>query len=222
MHWRKSNRNDESAVPLDVLLQMFQCVCARLATMGSHLEFWHKAGELLMPVVECRRWRDDQEWTPDVISLLQEQKSKYNVNHRNRWSAVLVWAAPRKQEVLEGLWSPQHAPSCQRQLTEKLAFPPFFLFFLAFGVVRLKNVKSWQISSSEEWSHMTNSLKCSSTCKKPETGDPLKDAGANRLPFRCFITSRKQWWSQLNIPQSVLEECGEWNLLAPRPLSHLC
>lgn len=109
-------------------------VCARLATMGSHLEFWHKAGELLMPVVECRRWRDDQEWTPDVISLLQEQKSKYNVNHRNRWSAVLVWAAPRKQEVLEGLWSPQHAPSCQRQLTEKLAFPPFFFFFWPLGL----------------------------------------------------------------------------------------
>lgn len=222
MHWRKNNRNGDSAIPLDVLLQMYQHVCLLSTAMGSHLEFWHKAGELLMPVVECRCWRDDQEWTPDVISLLQEQKSKYNVNHCNRWSAVLVWAAPRKQEVLEGLWSPQHAPSCWRQLTEKLAFPPFF-FFLAFGVVRLKKCKELanQLFRGVKC-HMTNSLKCSSTCKKPETGDPLKDAGAKRLPFRCFIASRKQWWSQLNIPQSVLEECGEWNLLAPRPLSHLC
>lgn len=98
-----------------------------------------------------------------------------------------------------------------------------FFFFLAFGVVRLKKCKELanQLFRGVKC-HMTNSLKCSSTCKKPETGDPLKDAGAKRLPFRCFIASRKQWWSQLNIPQSVLEECGEWNLLAPRPLSHLC
>lgn len=37
--------------------------------MHSHLEFGHKAGELLVPVVERGCRGDDQERAPDVVSL---------------------------------------------------------------------------------------------------------------------------------------------------------
>lgn len=42
--------------------------------MDTHLEFGHKAAELLVPVVECGRRRDDQEWTPDVVSLCRNRE----------------------------------------------------------------------------------------------------------------------------------------------------
>lgn len=37
--------------------------------MDAHLEFGHKAAELLVPVVECGCGRDDEERAPDVVSL---------------------------------------------------------------------------------------------------------------------------------------------------------
>lgn len=37
--------------------------------LDAHLEFGHKAAELLVPVVECGCGRDDEEWAPDVVSL---------------------------------------------------------------------------------------------------------------------------------------------------------
>ena len=43
---------------------------SRVSSVGDpHLELGDKAGEFLMPVVECGCWRDDEEWTPDVVSL---------------------------------------------------------------------------------------------------------------------------------------------------------
>lgn len=39
------------------------------APLDAHLEFGHKAAELLVPVVECGRGRDDEERAPDVVSL---------------------------------------------------------------------------------------------------------------------------------------------------------
>ncbi len=40
-----------------------------LHSCHTHLEFVDKAGELLMPVVECWGWGDDQEGSPDVFPL---------------------------------------------------------------------------------------------------------------------------------------------------------
>lgn len=48
--------------------------------MGSHLEFGHEAGELLMPIVERGSGRDDQERTPDVVSLCRNKKKKKREN----------------------------------------------------------------------------------------------------------------------------------------------
>ena len=37
------------------------------APVGDHLEVGHELLDLLLPVVERRRGRDDQEWTPDFL-----------------------------------------------------------------------------------------------------------------------------------------------------------
>lgn len=44
--------------------------------VDSHLEFGHKAGEFLVPVVERGCRGDDQEWTPDVVSLCGNRKKE--------------------------------------------------------------------------------------------------------------------------------------------------
>lgn len=65
-----------------MLAQRLQLCGGNTATHSSithpHLEFGHKASELLMPVVECGRRRDDQEWTPDVVSLCIAAKNQIN------------------------------------------------------------------------------------------------------------------------------------------------
>lgn len=37
------------------------------APIRDHVKFRHKALELLLPVVERGRWRDDQKWTPNSV-----------------------------------------------------------------------------------------------------------------------------------------------------------
>lgn len=55
----------------------FLLTCSVSSAMDAHLEFGHKAAELLVPVVECGCGRDDEERAPDVVSLRDtEYKSK--------------------------------------------------------------------------------------------------------------------------------------------------
>lgn len=67
--------------------------------LASHLEFGNKAGELLMPVVECGRRRDDQEWTPDVVSLCGNRKIRI---HCQSPQQVVFWyvnaSAPKNRK----------------------------------------------------------------------------------------------------------------------------
>lgn len=107
--------------------QVFPLMYSLSSVMDPHLEFGHKAGELLVPVVE--RWcgRDDQEWAPYVVSLCTEtEKRKHGQlqqqvvfvwapNNRKPWrntaciflSAILQhWKAPISHEFyFRSLWS---------------------------------------------------------------------------------------------------------------------
>lgn len=53
----------------DRISQVFPPTHSVSNALDAHLEFGHKAAELLVPVVECGCGRDDEEWAPDVVSL---------------------------------------------------------------------------------------------------------------------------------------------------------
>lgn len=59
------------------------------SAVGSHLEFGHKAGELLMPVVESGRRRDDQKGTPDVVSLCRERTENTSAGRKSQRKTAL-------------------------------------------------------------------------------------------------------------------------------------
>lgn len=56
-------------IPKDRIMQVFPRTRSVSSALDAHLEFRHKAAELLVPVVECGCGRDDEEWAPDVVPL---------------------------------------------------------------------------------------------------------------------------------------------------------
>lgn len=66
----------DARIPADMFSQVFPPARSLYRAVDSHLEFGHKAGEFLVPVVERGCRGDDQEWTPDVVSLCGNRKKE--------------------------------------------------------------------------------------------------------------------------------------------------
>lgn len=87
----KSLRDTETEVWRIPWPQVFPYTAASL----THLEFRDKAGELLMPVVECWGRGDDQERSPDVFPLPSRHEIDQTCRCREGWWERKGW----KQET---------------------------------------------------------------------------------------------------------------------------
>lgn len=146
--WKKRRNYIRTTMRMPVFLQtcfsqVFPPAFSLSSVMDPHLEFGHKAGELLVPVVERGCRRDDQEWPPDVVSLCRETEKKI---HRQAPQQVVFVGAPNNRKpwrntawiFLSWIFN-----------TEKLPFP-LNSTFSPFGAMRGRDLKSWQISYSQQ------------------------------------------------------------------------
>lgn len=107
--------NRDAGIPTDAFVQVFPLgALTQRRHALTHLEFGHKAGELLVPVVERGGRRDDQERTPDVVSLRGEQRR----GHITTGGLYLCAADNRKPQE-----ETRQVSSCERQFSAaRIAF----------------------------------------------------------------------------------------------------
>ena len=145
---QKSSGAYYPGIPSDMFLQVFPLACWLSSAADPHLKLGHKAGELLVPVVERGRRRDDKKWTPDVVFL-----------HRNRGgnkpsaatTAGLCMRLCEQHPITGNPGRTQHASSCQLQLDTEELTVPLNSTFSPCGDWGPQNLKSWHISCSQQW-----------------------------------------------------------------------